>query len=774
MSDNIVNASEGAFDPVWKDQVFEDLPSSDRQFLDRVIAWVEPIIKDQILLTQESAIHHVKGMLTVLSLLDLDATTMAAAMISAAAIDKDALSSSRYKTEIIDKFGLEVFELVEGSRALIHIGWVVGQALHQSPDEEKLKQEELQEEMLRKMLLAMATDLRIVLIRLAARLQTLRWFAESKLPCPVEIALQTSKIYAPLANRLGIWQIKWEMEDLSFRFLKPDTYRDIANKLEAKRTEREELVNNFVQAIESSLAEQHIVADVAGRAKHIYSIYNKMSNKSLDFEDLYDLLAIRIIVDNERECYTALAMVHANWTPVMEEFDDYIARPKPNGYRSLHTVVRDTAGRAFEVQIRTKKMHQFAEYDMAAHWRYKESGKKGGETTASSLYDRQISWMRQLLAWRKEVGIAEQQSSDQQEGADTQASDLKKSALKKEGEKLQNMRPVQEKPDRIYIMTPQARLIELPEGSTPVDFAYSLHTDLGHRCRGAKVDGQLVALNTPLKTGQTVEIVAAKSGGPSRDWLNPQLGYLHSSRAKSKVRLWFNAIELQLRITNGQEQVEKELQRLGKTSVNLEQLAAKLGFARSDDLYVAVAKDEFSLRQIAQAFVETEEEGKDEALVARKVGALSATNTGKSGVLVVGVDSLMTQLARCCHPAPPDDIRGFVTRGRGVSIHRSDCPSFKVLEQKDPERVIDVDWGLTGETVYPVNIQIVAMDRNGLLRDISEAFAKMKLNVVGVNTQTKESTAYLNFTIEIKNGEQLNKALKSISDIPAVTGARRV
>ncbi len=766
MTDKIVNATQSAFDQAWKDEVFEDLPSADRQFLDEVIEWVEPIITDQELMTHEMAIHHVKGVLKVLSLLEMDVTTMAAAMISVAAIDRDDLSNSRYKTEIIDRFGLEIFDLVEGSRALIRIGWVVGQATQQSEEQEKMQQE-----MLRKMLLAMATDLRIVLIRLAARLQTLRWFAESKRPCPIEIALQTSNIYAPLANRLGIWQIKWELEDLAFRFLQPEIYRDIAKKLEAKRTEREELVDDFMTRIKAALAEQNITADVAGRAKHIYSIYNKMRNKSLAFEDLYDLLAIRIVVDNERECYTALAMVHTAWTPVMEEFDDYIARPKPNGYRSLHTVVRDTQGRVFEVQIRTKAMHQFAEYGMAAHWRYKESGPKGGETTASSLYDRQISWMRQLLSWRKEVGIAEQ--AEKNASSNEQTVETKKAALKEEGEKLKQMKPTQDKPERIYIMTPQARLIELPEGATPVDFAYSLHTDLGHRCRGAKVDGQLVSLNTPLKTGQTVEIIAAKSGGPSRDWLNPQLGYLRSSRAKSKVRLWFNAIELQLRITNGQEQVEKELQRLGKTSVNLEQLANKLGFARSDDLYVAVAKDEFSLRQIAQAFVEVEEDD-DETLVARKSGALNATTTGKSGVLVVGVDSLMTQLARCCHPAPPDVISGFVTRGRGVSIHRSDCPSFKVMQQKDPERVIDVDWGQTGETVYPVNIQIIAMDRNGLLRDISEAFAKMKLNVVGVNTQTKESTAYLNFTIEIKNGEQLSKALKTIGDIPAVTSARRL
>lgn len=770
MDNNKLADSPNTFDESWKTEVFSDLSEKDKAFLERVITWVEPYLKDKEVFTQEPAIHHVKGTIRVLALLEMDATTMAAALLSTISLVADNVSAredSQFKTKVMDEFGAEIFELVEGSQALTRIGWVASQATQASEEQEKIQQETL-----RKMLLAMAADLRIVLIRLAARLQTLRWFAETKLPCPQEIALQTSNIYAPLANRLGIWQIKWEMEDLSLRFLKPDVYREIAVKLEATRKQREQLVNDFLAKLRQALEEQHIKADTAGRAKHIYSIYNKMRNKSLAFEELYDLLAIRIIVNTERDCYTALSLVHSHWTPVMAEFDDYIARPKPNGYRSLHTVVKDEQGHVFEVQIRTKQMHQFAEYGMAAHWRYKEAGAKGGTVSASSLYDRQISWMRQLLSWRKEVGITEQ--AEKKQTVSVEDLERKKNALKQEEEKLIKSKPSQGKPDRIYVMTPQAKLLELPEGSTPVDFAYLLHTDLGHRCRGAKVDGQLVALNTPLKTGQTVEIIAAKSGGPSRDWLNPQLGYLHSPRAKAKVRLWFNAIELQQRINAGQELVEKELQRLGKTSVNLEHLATKLGFAHPDDLYVAVAKDEFSLRQIASAFVEPEPESEEKAFVPRQNAATSAAITGKSGVLVVGVDSLMTQLARCCHPAPPDAIAGFVTRGRGVSIHRVSCPSFKVLQQKEPDRVIEVNWGHTEETVYPVNIMITAMDRNGLLRDISEVLAKMKLNVVGVNTQSKESNAYLNFTVEIRNGEQLSKALKAINEVSGVMSARRV
>lgn len=753
-----------SLDATWKADVFADFSDADRAYLDTVIDFVMPYLHNKRLFTQEPALHHVRGSLKILSMLEMDVTTMAIGLLSTVAFTIDAAQEFDFHQKMQHKFGQELAQLVAGTNTLIKIGTVASQA--ELPTAE---QEALQQEMLRKMLLAFAADLRIVLVRLCARLQTLRWYALSKRPCPPEIIHQTRHIYAPLANRLGIWQIKWELEDLSFRFHQPHVYRDIAIKLEATRAEREALIQAFLERVREALSQQGIQADVAGRAKHIYSIYNKMRNKSLAFEGLFDLLAIRIIVQNERDCYTALSYVHSLWTPVMAEFDDYIARPKPNGYRSLHTVVKDEQGHVFEVQIRTQQMHVFAEQGMAAHWRYKEAGAKGGKVSASSLYDRQITWMRELLKWRKEIGIAEQQEKSQSLSPEDVA--RRKDELKQAEAQLQQSKPKQEQPDRIYVMTPQAKLMELPEGATPVDFAYLLHTDLGHRCRGAKVDGQLVALNTPLKTGQTVEIIAAKSGGPSRDWLNPQLGYLKSPRARAKVRLWFNAIELQQRITHGQEQVEKELQRLGKTAVNLEQLAEKLGFANTDDFYVSVAKDEFSLRQIAQAFVAPVEAPSEPAFISGftpRESAANANKTGKSGVLVVGVDSLMTQLARCCHPAPPDAIVGYVTRGRGVSIHRHNCPSLKHLAQQDAERIIDVSWGETAETVYPVTIAMQALDRNGLLRDITEVFAKLKLNVVGVNTQSKASQAYLHFTVEIRNGEQLQKAFQTLREVRGV------
>ncbi len=725
------------FGPAWRQAATAGLDEAAAQRIAQAAAWAEPRFEGQLALTGEPLASHAAGVVRLLADLHSDLPTRVAALLASLPHDPHALPPPLRNDPVAQEFGAEVARLVQGARALLRLGVVAREASDSAADTGS------QKEMQRKMLLAMAADLRIVLMRLASRLQTLRWHAESKQPCLPGFAQETLDLYTPLANRLGIWQIKWEMEDLAFRFLEPDRYKQIARLLEEKRVEREAFIERAIERLQSALAAAGIRAEVSGRPKHIYSIWNKMRLKGLDFSQLYDVRALRVIVEDVRACYNALGLVHQMWTPVADEFDDYISRPKPNGYRSLHTVVADDDGRPFEVQIRTREMHQFAEYGMAAHWRYKESGARGGQVAAASDYDRQLAWMRQLLAW----------NTDLQAGA----------------------APVAQAPDdqRIYVLTPQARVIELPVGATPVDFAYHLHTDLGHRCRGARVDGQMVPLNTRLSTGQTVEIIAAKAGGPSRDWLNPQLGYLASPRARSKVRMWFNAIELQQRITQGQALVEKELQRLGKTAVNLEQLAQSLGFARADDLYVAAAKEEFSLRHIDAVFQQPAPAAEAEPKVLRHARADSAEATGKSGVLVVGVGSLLTQLARCCRPAPPDAIGGFVTRGRGVSIHRTDCPSFGALAAREPERVIEVAWGHTAETYYPVDVSVRAHDRPGLLRDLSEVFARLRLNVVGVNTQSRQSLAHMVFTVEVRGGESLHKALDALSDVPGVTEARR-
>jgi GTP pyrophosphokinase len=601
----------------------------------------------------------------------------------------------------------------------------------------------LQTENVRKMLLAFSRDLRVVMLRLASRLQTLRFFAATKLPVPDGIAAEALQVFAPLANRLGIWEIKWEMEDLAFRFQDPDTYRQVARLLDEKRTEREAYVEHLRAELEADLNANGVNAKVSGRPKHIYSIVKKMRGKSLGFEQVYDVRALRIIVASVPECYGALSWVHSHFTAIPEEFDDYIAKPKVNGYQSLHTVVRDANGLATEIQIRTQAMHDHAESGVAAHWAYKEAGAKGyAGVSASGAYDAKIAVLRQLLAWERDLS-----------GSHTQA------VLD----------------DSIYVLTPDAAIVELPQGATAVDFAYSVHTSLGHRCRGARVDGAIVPLNTPLKNGQTVEVTTAKEGGPSRDWLNPELGFLVSHRARSKVRAWFNAQAMAETIAKGREAVEKLLQREGKTAVKLEDLASQLGFTSAEALFEVVGKEEYSLRHIEVLLRPNEPAQFDaEAPLIRK--PRSGDNPTKGGLLVVGVDSLMTQMAKCCKPAPPDAICGFVTRGKGVSVHRKDCTNLAEMIARNGERLIEVEWGLkqaAGSSVYPVDVAVQAQDRQGLLRDISEVFTKEKMNVIGVQTQSIKGTAWMTFTVEVADSGRLHKVLGLVAELPGVRSARR-
>ena len=746
-----------------------DMTQDDQALLCRAAQWATETLGDRCTPSGERLIDHALGSAAILSQMQADpATRTAALLVAASEILQPELLQGRQADPIKEQFGPEIGRLVQGVRELLRLSGLAS-GVNDSFDDAPM-----QKEMLRKMLLAMAADLRIVLVRLASRLQTLRWHANTKTSCVPALAKETLDLYTPLANRLGIWQIKWEMEDLAFRFTEPERYKEIAGLLEEKRAERELFIAETVEQLTAALKKMGVAADVTGRPKHIYSIHNKMRHKNLDFNELFDIRAMRIIVQTERDCYNALGLVHELWVPMADEFDDYVSRPKSNGYRSLHTVVADANGRPFEVQIRTRAMHEFAEFGMAAHWRYKEGPRPGAGPTstdtsaASGQYDRQLAWMRQLLAWNTDAaklpggGVGT-----------TVASTLSTGSVMARKRPTFDARPVEE---RIYVLSPQARVIELPVGATPVDFAYHLHTDLGHRCRGARIDGHLVPLHTKLQTGQTVDIVTTKSGGPSRDWINPQLGFMASPRARAKVRAWFNAIELQQRITQGQGLVEKELQRLGKTAVNLEQLAQQLGFTHADDLYVAVAKEEFSLRQIDAVFQPAVEpaEFNAESLVSTGSRAERTGQSAQSGVLVVGVDALLTQLARCCRPAPPDTIIGFVTRGRGVSIHRADCASFLALKTTQPERVIDVAWGESqGQAVYPVDLHVQAQDRAGLLRDLSEVFARLRLNVVGVNTQSKASMAYMSFTVEIHDGGELQRVLLALREVAGVLLAER-
>ncbi len=707
----------------------------------RARAFAEPLLAGQLLDTGEDALGHADGVAALLQGIGGAPSLCAAAYLVYAG---DYLQRPE---EVVKKaFGDSYASLVTLTRKLVQIQRAAREAQHGHD----AGRQALQTERVRKMLLAFSRDLRVVLLRLASRLQTLRWFAASKRPCPEMIATESLQVFAPLANRLGIWQIKWELEDLSFRFLEPAEYQRMARQVDETRAERERSVDAARQQLADLLAAAGLVADVRGRPKHLYSIWKKMQGKGLSFARVFDARALRVVVDDVAACYAALARVHEAWQPVEGEFDDYIARPKPNGYQSLHTVVLGHDGRPLEVQIRTRDMHEHAEHGVAAHWMYKEAGARGyAGVNASGEFEERVAdarkaVLRELLAWERDT--------TRQGAAEPGAAAFD---------------------DRIYVFTPQASIIDLPAGGTAVDFAYALHTDLGHRCRGARVDGAMVPLNKPLLSGQTVEIVAAKDGGPSLDWLNPELGYLASPRSRAKVRAWFNAQAQSETIARGREAVEKLLQREGRTALKLDTLAEQLGFKNAESLFEVVGKDELSLRTIENVLRPAEPAPDDD-----RVALHRPRSAAGGGVLVVGIDSLLTTLARCCRPAPPDSIAGFVTRGRGVAVHRASCTNLRHMAQTAPGRVIDVAWGAPGgdkAAVYPLDVLVEAADRPGLLRDISEVFAKDKMNVIGVHTQSAKdrSAAWMTFTVELGEASRLAAVLAQIGRVPGVRHARR-
>ena len=733
-------------------QLCQGLGPGDAARVEAALAYASEAYADKLCTSGQNALEFALGVASTLAFLRSDAETrIAGLMFELTVLDPKAVAG------LEGRVGKEATDLVTGVRQLIRLREMTVGKETVGRGKNAAQQAVAQIETLRKMLLAMASDMRVVLVRLASCVTTLRYFADIKLFNDMTRAYgrETLDLYAPLANRLGIWQLKWELEDLSFRFIEPDTYKRIAKMLEEKRMLREGFVQGAIVRLQSELAAAGIKAEVFGRPKHIYSIWSKMRGKELDFTELYDVRAFRVIVADDKTCYTVLGVVHNIWTPIPTEFDDYISRPKANGYQSLHTVVTADDARPLEVQIRTQEMHNFAEYGIAAHWRYKE---EGGSDFKGQKYDEKIAWLRQLLAWKTDVADA---VVGQEEIQREWVEKLKSTTLD----------------DRIFVLTPQARVLELPVGATPIDFAYHLHSEVGHRCRGARVDGIMVPLNTALKSGQSCEIITAKgapgTAGPSRDWLGAD--YTVSTRTRSKVRAWFHAIDQQETLAHGRALVEKSLQREGKTAVNLETLAHKLGFAKVDELFISVGKEEFSLRHVEAALHDTGEVVvPDDVVVLNKSRASSVEQGAKSGVLVVGTEGLLTQLAKCCKPAPPDGIVGFVTRGKGVSIHRATCKNFAEMRSKAPERVIDTDWGRTGqETVYPVDLFILADDRQGLLRDISEVFSREKINVIGVNTQSAKGQARMTFTAEIGSTQQLHKALLTIMEVGGVQQARR-
>ena len=599
-----------------------------------------------------------------------------------------------------------------------------------------------QAEAMRKMLLAMVSDIRVVLIKLALRTRTMQFLGQTPdSPEKRAVAKETLDIFAPLANRLGVWQLKWQLEDLGFRHQNPEEYKRIAKLLEDKRTERLEYIDHFLNIIRSEMDKVGIQYDVAGRPKHIYSIYKKMVKKKLDFEGLYDIRAVRILVNTIPECYATLGIIHSLFQPIPGEFDDYIANPKGNGYKSLHTVIVGPEDKSIEVQIRTFEMHQFNEFGVAAHWRYKEGGK------GDSAYEQKIAWLRQLLDWRENM-------------AESGKEDLA-AAFKTE---LFN--------DTIYVLTPHGKVLSLPAGATPIDFAYALHSSLGDRCRGAKVDGQIVPLSTPLENGQRVEIIAAKEGHPSVNWLYE--GWVKSPRAISKIRAYIRAQNAETVRESGKNQLEKIISKISPKP-NQQHLCEKLGFKLLDDLFTALGQGEITPRAIQKACGALVEPAPAPISTTSMVKKSKIQSGDKNGVLVDGEGGLLTTLAKCCKPAPPDLIIGFVTRERGVSIHRQGCSDFEHLAKQSPEKVLPASWAaLDANQVFAIDIEVRANDRSGLLRDVSDALARYKVNVTAVQMQTRNLEASMRFTLEMKKVDELPRVLAGVAEVKGVASVARI
>lgn len=604
---------------------------------------------------------------------------------------------------------------------------------------------------IRRMLLAMVNDFRSVVIKIAERITYLRNLMNAPKEEQVLAAKECFNIYAPLANRLGIGQLKWELEDFCFRYLYPDQYRMIATKLQEKRLDRELYINKFVKNLQDLMNQDHIHAEVYGRPKHIYSIWRKMERKHLQFEELYDIRAVRIICDRVEDCYNALGIVHSHYKHIAKEFDDYVANPKPNGYQSIHTVVYGPQDKTIEIQIRTEQMHNDAELGIAAHWKYKE-----GTTDKMTAYDQRISWLRQLLTWQKEMS----ESGEIQEAVRSQIFD-----------------------DRVYVFTPKGDVVDLPAGSTPLDFAYHIHSDVGHRCIGAKVNGRIVPFTYMLKIGDQVEVITQKQPNPSRDWLNPNTGFVNSSRARAKIQAWFKKQDRDKNIAAGQQILENELEPLNISIKNVEKiLIAKYNAHSFDEVLAGIGNGDIRINQLVNfinaQFNKPTAEEEDEAVLKQisQKSTSQAKNTTKGGEIIIeGVGNLMYTIANCCRPIPGDPIVGFVTQGRGISIHRADCEQLQELKNHAPERITSAAWSENTQSSYTMIVRIVANDRSGLLRDITTIVANEKVNVLGVSSRsdTKQQLATIDMDLQIFDHDSLNRVLNKIKQLPDVVEAKR-
>jgi len=713
----------------WLREIDTELPEGAHVALLEADALIVAVAKAQGI-SVEPLLQHARGVVEILMTLHVDADPLVAALFS------DIPPVMLPPEQLEPLFSVSVAEMVAGVRKLRVID---DYNLRQQGDDEKT----IHLEGLRKLLLGMAEDVRVVLIKLAERVQIMRELKAMPEESRRRVASETMDIFAPLANRLGIWQLKWELEDLSFRFLEPENYQRIAQLLDERREDREKYIASVVAQLRHELDVAGVEGQVAGRPKHIYSIWRKMEGKSLGFQGLFDVRAVRILVEDVAACYAALGLVHSLWQPIPSEFDDYIASPKENRYQSLHTAVIGPDGKTLEVQIRTYEMHQHSEHGVAAHWGYKEGGRQ------NNAYREKISWLRQILEWKDE-------ERDVGDFIDRFKSEVFQ--------------------DRVYVLTPQGKVLDLPKGSTPLDFAYHIHTDVGHGFRGAKVNGKIVPISYELKNGEQVEILTSRQSKPSRDWLNPHLAYLTGSRARAKVRAWFRQQDFANNVADGREVVEKEFQRLGVSEVNFDALAKQFKRSSVDEFFAAVGCGDITSAQIAgrlSALVLPTTRQPDKIPVRARS---SATQDNQSGdVRIMGVGDLVSHVARCCKPVPYDQIVGYITRGRGVTVHRNDCRNLLRLKREEPERLIDVEWSCGSQQTYIVDIYVKAFDRQGLLRDITEVLSNAQLNVTAVNTLTdsQSNLANMTLTLEINEVEQLSQALTRLEQLPNVMEAVR-
>lgn len=727
----------------------------DRELILRAYRIADKAHEGQKRLSGEPYIEHCISVATILAEMCVPPSVVAAGLLH------DTVEDTELKLEDIQRdFGTEIALLVDGVTKLTQLPRVSRGDQHFSELQDESKQlvmgrrgiididqeaeilqrsrrYDLVAETLRKTFLAMNDDVRVVLIKLADRLHNMRTIRHMPETKRKRIAQETLDIFAPLANRLGIWNMKWELEDLAFRYVNPEKYTEIAKNLDERRVERENELKGIKIRLEEVLSKNGIKAEVYVRPKHIYSIYRKMVNRSLAFEMVRDVRGVRVIVSDEPSCYAALGYIHAEWRPLPGEIDDYIANPKDNFYKSLHTTVIYDDGKNLEIQIRTQEMHQNAEYGIAAHWRYKEGSKLDKD------YEQRIVWLRSMMEWRQDV-------VDASEFVDSMKSDVFT--------------------DRVYALTPRGDIIDLPAGSTPIDFAYHVHTEVGHRCRGAKVNGKLVSLDYQLKTGDQVEILAAKKGGPSRDWLNQNLGLVKTQRARSKIKHWFMRQAREQNLNQGKAILERELRRLGLVDVNLERLAREFEYKNVEELYVALGTGEISInRLIRQLTVSPEVENELDQLP--KLGQSSQIDGTGANVSVLGLRGLLSTLAKCCNPAPGDPIVGYITRGRGVTIHRLDCPN--ILRISDRERLVRVSWGEPKKT-YPVPIRIKAYDRGGLIKDISTLIDEEGINMLAFDVGTNKNLAVFDLVLEVRDIVHLSRVLDRLENLQNVTEAIRI